>query len=85
MKVPTFVCLFRDDSTTTKGPGCDEGTNLRLGDFAVVLLMPTRAIEVWKKERKLQNQLNILDELLLSPSGLDNSTRPLAMASGNSH
>ena len=26
-----------------KGPGCDEGTNLRLRDFAVVPLMPTLA------------------------------------------
>ena len=25
-------------------PGCDEGTNLHLCDFAVVLLMPTREI-----------------------------------------
>ena len=33
--------LFRDDATTAKGPGCDEGTNLRLRDFVVVLLMPT--------------------------------------------
>ena len=23
----TFICLFRDDATTAKGPGCDEGTN----------------------------------------------------------
>ena len=28
-KVPTFVWLFRDDATNAKGPGCDEGTNLR--------------------------------------------------------
>ena len=41
-RVPTFVCLFRDDATTAKGPGCHEGTNLRLRDFAVVPLMPTR-------------------------------------------
>ena len=41
-RVPTFVWLFRDDATTAKGPGCDEGTNLRLRDFAVVPLMPTR-------------------------------------------
>ena len=40
-RVPTFLCLFCDDATTAKGPGCDEGTNLRLRDFAVVLLMPT--------------------------------------------
>ena len=26
---PTFVWLFRDIATTAKGPGCDEGTNLR--------------------------------------------------------
>ena len=41
-RVPTFVWLFLDDATTAKGPGCDEGTNLRLCDFGVVLLMPTR-------------------------------------------
>ena len=40
--VPTFVCLFRDYATTSKGPECDEGTNLRLHDFVVVLLMLTR-------------------------------------------
>ena len=28
-RVPTFVWLFRDVATTAKGPGCDEGTNLR--------------------------------------------------------
>ena len=27
--VPTFVWLFLDVATTAKGPGCDEGTNLR--------------------------------------------------------
>ena len=27
--IPTFVWLFRDDATTAKGPGCDEGTNFR--------------------------------------------------------
>ena len=43
-RVPTFVCLFRDDATTAKGPGCDEGTNLRLRDFAVVPPMHTREI-----------------------------------------
>ena len=42
VRVPTFVWLFRDVATTAKGPGCDEGTNLRWRDFAVVLLMPTR-------------------------------------------
>ena len=41
-KVPTFVWLFCDDATTAKGPECDKGTNLRLRDFAVVQLMPTR-------------------------------------------
>ena len=41
-RVPTFVWLFRDVATTAKGPGCDEGTNLRLRDFAIVPLMPTR-------------------------------------------
>ena len=41
-RVPTFVCIFRDDATTAKGPGCDEGTNLHLRDFADVPLMPTR-------------------------------------------
>ena len=39
--VPTFVWLFRDDATTAKGP---EGTNLRLRDYAVVPLMPTRKL-----------------------------------------
>ena len=43
-RVHTFVCLFRDDASIAKGPGCDEGTNLRLRDFAVVPLMPTRGI-----------------------------------------
>ena len=28
-RVPTFVWLFRDDATSAKGPGCDEGTILR--------------------------------------------------------
>ena len=41
-RVPTFVCLFRDDATTANGPGCDEGTNILLRDCAVVPLMPTR-------------------------------------------
>ena len=41
-RVPTFVWLFCDDATTAKGRGCEEGTNLRLRDFAVVPLMPTR-------------------------------------------
>ena len=41
VKVPTFVCLFRDDATNPKGQGCDEGTILRLRDFAVVPLMPS--------------------------------------------
>ena len=27
-RVPTFVCLFRDNATTAKGSGCDKGTNL---------------------------------------------------------
>ena len=43
-KVSTFVCLIIDDATTAKSPGCDEGTNLRLRDFEVVPLMPTRDI-----------------------------------------
>ena len=43
-RVPTFVWLFRDVATTAKGPGCDEGTNLRIRDFAVVRLMPTRVL-----------------------------------------
>ena len=42
-KAPIFVWLFRDDATTATGPVCDEGTNLRWRDFAVVPLMPTRA------------------------------------------
>ena len=41
-RVPTFVWLFHDVATTAKGPGCDEGTNLRRRDFAVVPLMPNR-------------------------------------------
>ena len=28
-RVPTFIWLFSDVATTAKGPGCDEGTNLR--------------------------------------------------------
>ena len=44
-RVPTFVWLFRDDATIAKGPGCDEGTNLRLRDFAVDPLIPTRVLE----------------------------------------
>ena len=43
-RVPTFVWLFCDDATSAKGPGCDEGTNLHLRDFAVVPLMPTRVV-----------------------------------------
>ena len=43
-RVPTFVWLFRDDATTAKSPGCDERTNLRLRNFAVVPLMPTRDV-----------------------------------------
>ena len=50
-RVPTFVWLFRDDATAVKGPRCDEGTKLRLRDFAVVQLMPTREMaampEAW--------------------------------------
>ena len=42
-RVPTLVWSFCDDATTAKGLGCDEGTNLRLRDFAVVPLMPTHA------------------------------------------
>ena len=45
-RAPTFVCLFRDDATSANGPGCDEGTNLRLRDFAVVPLMPTREMAI---------------------------------------
>ena len=41
-RVPTFVCIFHDDATTAKGPGCDKGTNLRQRDCTVVPLMPTR-------------------------------------------
>ena len=43
-RVPTFVWLLCDDATNAKGPGCDEGTNLRWRDFAVVQLMPTRVL-----------------------------------------
>ena len=45
--MPSFVWLFRDDATVAKGPGYDEGTNLRLRDFAVVPLMPTRVIHIY--------------------------------------
>ena len=41
-RVPTFVWLFCDVATTVRGPGCDEGTNLRWRDSTVVPLMPTR-------------------------------------------
>ena len=43
-RIPTFVLLFPGDATSAKSPGCDEGTNLRLRDFAVVPLMPTRVL-----------------------------------------
>ena len=43
-RVPTFVLLFCDDAASAKRSGCDEGTNLRLRDFAVVPLMPTRVL-----------------------------------------
>ena len=46
-RVPIFVWLFRDVATTAKGPGCDEGTNLRCPDFAVVPLMPTRDLRAY--------------------------------------
>ena len=45
-RVPIFVWLFRDDATTAKGPVCDEGTNLRLRDLALIPLMPTHALVV---------------------------------------
>ena len=44
-RVATYVCLFGDNATTAKGPRCDEGTNLRLREYAVVPLMPTRGIQ----------------------------------------
>ena len=47
-RVPTFVWLFHDDTTIARGPGCDEGTNLRLRDFAVVQLMPTCVLSIPK-------------------------------------
>ena len=47
-RVTTFVCLFRDDATIAKGPGCDEGTNLPLRDLSVVLLMPTREFRAYQ-------------------------------------
>ena len=54
-RVPTFVWLFRDVATTAKGPGCDEGINLRWRDFAVVPLMPTRVYtrDVFYARRKV--------------------------------
>ena len=41
-KVPSFVYEIFDEATTATGPGCGEGTDLRLRDFAVVPLMPAR-------------------------------------------
>ena len=38
-----FFGFSMNDATTAKGLGCDEETSLRLRDFAVVSLMPTRA------------------------------------------
>ena len=43
-RVATFVWLFLDNATNAKGRRCDEGTTLRLRDFEVVSLMPTRDI-----------------------------------------
>ena len=43
-RVPTFVWLFRDVATTAKGPVCDEGTNLRWRNFAVVKLIPVKML-----------------------------------------
>ena len=56
-RVPTFVWLFLDDATIAKGSGCDEGTNLRLLDFVVVPLMPTRehVLKILVKHKNLQN------------------------------
>ena len=50
-RVPNFVSLFCDDANSAKRPGCDEGTNLRLRDFAVVPLMPTRDVVGTQKNR----------------------------------
>ena len=53
-RVPTFVWLFRDVATSAKDPRCDEGTYLRLRDFAVVPLMPTREKEYFNILRHFQ-------------------------------
>ena len=60
MRVHTFACLFRDDATTSKGPRCDEGTNLRLRDFAVVPLMPTRELEADRETKDKHFQQSLL-------------------------
>ena len=41
---PEHIGLKNRPRATATGPGCGEGTNLRLRDFAVVPLMPTRVI-----------------------------------------
>ena len=45
----TFVWLFRDDATTVKGPGCDEGTN-HVNAISAVPLMPTH-VRGWTKAK----------------------------------
>ena len=39
-----YLPLFTYFVTATRGPGCGEGINLRLCDFVVVPLMPTREL-----------------------------------------
>ena len=50
-KVPNFVYEIFDEVTTATGPGCGEGTNLRLRDLAVVPLMPTHELNKVKSCR----------------------------------
>ena len=50
-RVPTFVCNLRDDASTAKGLGYDEGTNLCLRNFSVVQLMPTRVLATFWRSR----------------------------------
>ena len=60
-RVPTFVWLFRDDATNATGPVCDEGTNLRLRDFTVVPLMPTRDVALMSAAKFQFNPTNGLE------------------------
>ena len=66
-RVPNFVWLFIDDATTAKCPGCDEGTNLRLRDFAVVPLVPTRRLAL-VADRGITVRVDLFVLLLYVPS-----------------